>query len=301
MEILEVNEDTKNEVERSIKKFGFTVEHHYPYYNYQQTPYKSNVFFKYDKNMGILAQKTKQNVYYTVSEVLAPPHLRKEVYLGFLDKVFRNGSNKVWSELRTDFRNSLMNDPRFNNSYRTTGLTFSLNWPVFDMKKWDGHNLAGKKWKKMRNLINRVKSSHEVTFGSATDFPQKSLIKILDDWVKLRSADEVIDRQQYVNIIKNDFKGFDHTRVIALDGKPCAITAGWETVHKDTYYSNLGILNYKCSGLGEFANWDDLACLKKKGYRFVDFGGSDRALMRFKSKFRPDYYYKTHFYYVHKR
>ena len=60
------------------------------------------------------------------------------------------------------------------------------------------------------------------------------------------------------------------------------------------YYSNMGILNYKYDGLGELSNWDDLCFLKKQGYEFVDFGGSDDRILEFKKKFKPHKVYKTY-------
>jgi hypothetical protein len=300
MEVIEVNETTKKEIEKSINKYGFTVEHYYPFFEHCETQYKNNLFFKFNNGMGIMAQKTKQNVYYSISEVLAPKTRRKELYFKFLDYVFKHGSNKVMAEFRTEFRDELMSDDKYKKNFRDTGICFSLTWPVFDMKKWHGDKLDGKKWKKIRNMVNRVYSDFKVSFGKPSDFSHEQLIKLLNQWLKHRNAEEIVDTQQYINIIKGGFKGYDHVRIIALDGEPCAITAGWETIKPNTYYSNLGILNYKCDGLGEFANWDDLVCLKHKGYRYVDFGGSDEDLLQFKNKFRPTSEYQTHFYYIHK-
>ena len=39
---------------------------------------------------------------------------------------------------------------------------------------------------------------------------------------------------------------------------------------------------------------NQIAWLKKKGYRCVDFGGSDMVLLKFKKKFKPERIYKTY-------
>ena len=79
-----------------------------------------------------------------------------------------------------------------------------------------------------------------------------------------------------------------------MDNKPCTITAGWRIPNTKNYYSAVGILDYSYPELGEVANMDDLDRLKRKGFDYVDFGGSDETLLSFKKKFRPEKIYKTY-------
>ena len=83
-------------------------------------------------------------------------------------------------------------------------------------------------------------------------------------------------------------------KTLYVNGKPATITAGWKIPNSNYYYSAIGIVDYSYVGLGEIANIDDLNRLKREGYKCVDFGGSDRVLLRFKKKFKPEKIYKTY-------
>ena len=84
------------------------------------------------------------------------------------------------------------------------------------------------------------------------------------------------------------------TKTMYANGKPCTITAGWKMPNTKNYYSSIGILDYSYWDLGEIANIDDLNRLKKEGYEYADFGGSEKALLSFKRKFKPEKIYKTY-------
>jgi len=62
-----------------------------------------------------------------------------------------------------------------------------------------------------------------------------------------------------------------------------------------------GVFNYKYKGLGEIAILDELLALRKKGIRYVDLGGSDGSLLKFKKKFKPVRSYTTHVFSIVKR
>lgn len=287
-------------IRQCITKHGFSVEHQYTYFRHLNTPYKKNFFLRADDDMGVMALKTKSDVVYSLSEPLAPFGKRIDVYLAFLDHVFSDGAKKVYAELRSQTRKDLLSHPRFLERYRETGINLTLEWPVFDLSRWDGDKLEGKKWKKLRHILNQITKNHAVTFGPPSHFRKGDLRRIVREWNSHRSGSDRVDMQQYLNAINEGFTGFDHARVVAIDGKPAAITAGW-VAPGGVYYSNLGLFNYCCDGLGELANWDDLVALKKKGFTKVDFGGSDWFLMRFKRKFKPTHAYHTHFFYVYQK
>ncbi|MEK6869533.1 MAG: hypothetical protein AABX74_04840, partial [Nanoarchaeota archaeon] len=97
------------------------------------------------------------------------------------------------------------------------------------------------------------------------------------------------------------FKGMDMAKTLYVNGKPCTITAGWKIPNTKNYYSSIGIFDYSCQGLGEIANMDDLNRLKKQGYEYADFGGSEKALLSFKRKFRPEKIYKTYIFSIARR
>ncbi len=299
MELIKNVLENKKDVEKSIKRHGFMPEHNFCYYINEETPVTKNIFFRFEKDTGILAQRTNSDIWYSLTEVLAPKKKRLGLYLKFLDYAFKNNAKKVNAEFTDEFKDILSNDKRFSKKYRILPNE-TLYWPVFEMKKWDGHKLEGKEWKKMRNIINRLKNKNKIEIRDAGEFSKQELDNIIKEWVKKRKCPDKAHPYSYYNSIKNNFEGYDFARVLSVNNKPCAITAGWK-YGKNKYYSEMGILNYKYEGLGELSNWDDLVFLKKKGFSMVDFGGSDKALLKFKMKFRPHHIYKTNIFYIHKK
>lgn len=300
MELIEDIDNNSKKIKASINKHGFTPEHYFHYYRDEETTSRKNIFASFDNKMGILAQKSKK-YWNTISEVLAPDKKRLDLTLEFLNHVFTKNSIKhVEVEFDDNFREKLFVNPLFKKIYKTKhGRT--LWWPVFDMKKWDGNKLEGKKWKKMRNIKNRLYKKHEVEFKNPEDFNKKQLKKVVKDWVAGRVGNDAAQAQSYYNNIDNNFEGFHSVKVMAVDGKPCAITGGWKIVNSDDFYSCLGLLDYKHPGIGEISNLQDLISLKKHKLGFVDFGGSDPPLLEFKKKFKPHKIYKTHQFFIYKR
>ncbi len=300
MDFIEDIDKNRKKIEASIIKHGFKPEHSFDYYKDEQVSSRKNIFISFTGGMGILAQKSKE-YWNTISEVLAPEHKRLELILEFLNCAFKKNTIKhVEVEFDDDFRAQLFEDTSFKKNFRTKhGRT--LWWPVFDMKKWDGDKLEGKIWKKMRNIKNRLYRNHKIEFKGAQDFPKSQLKRLIKDWAVGRVGNDKADPASYYNNIDNDFKGFDSVKVMTLDDKPCAISAGWKIVNSNDFYSCLGLLDYKHPGIGEISNLDDLISLKKKKFRFVDFGGSDLPLLEFKKKFHPHKIYKTHQFFIYKR
>ena len=105
---------------------------------------------------------------------------------------------------------------------------------------------------------------------------------------------DTVDKEYYLNLIDSNFKGVDMAKTMYVDGKPATITAGWKIPNTKDYYSAIGIVDYSFPGLGEIANIDDLNRLKRMGFKYVDFGGSDKILLQFKRKFKPEKIYKTY-------
>lgn len=302
MDVIYDTVENKNKILKSIRKYGFSPEHNYNYYQNEQTKTKKNVFFLFDKGNGVLAQRTANGRrWYVIAGALAPEEERMQIILRFLDYVFRKRkTEKVWVEFKEDFRSKLLDFFNTNKKYRACRVNTVLLWPVFDMRKWDGHKLRGKSWKKMRNIKNNFYRLHDVEVRNSSEFSKEQLNKIVKEWIKRRSQYDKTHARSYFNLINNHFEGYDFARTMVVDDEPCTITCGWRIPNSDNYYSNTGILNYKCSGLGEISNWEDLVHLKKRGFRYVDFGGSDEYLLNFKMKFRPHKIYKTYIFSIKK-
>ncbi len=286
----------KEEIKKSIRKYGYCAEHNYHHYHYYETDGEKNVFFKLENKKGILTTyDEKNNLWYLFpSGILAPEKERFDILVQFLDYIIKNKKGKkLFVEVHEDFRREILKKLKTSNTYRASASPFILHWPLYNMSKFDA-KLKGKEWKKLRNIKNRFYKQHKVKVIDSKKLPKEELKKILDVWLKRRNAHDHVEKHYYNNLIENKLKGTDMARTLIVDGKPCSITAGWKIPNSNNYYSSIGILDYSYQGLGEVSNIIDLKDLKKKNYDYVDFGGSDKVLLYFKKKFRPEKIYKTY-------
>jgi len=290
--ITDVRKNRKT-IKNSIRRHGFSVEHNYHHFLNSETKYDRTFFFKFN-GTGIMSKLYKNREWHMFSEVLAPESKRMDLFLKFLDCSLKDKQHKkVVVETTRDFRKKIIENIN-KDKYYVRNVNYALEWPIFNMKEWD-HRLKGKEFKKLRNIRNRLKRSYNIRVVDSRNVKKEKLKKLVDDWVRNRPANDEVEKQEYYNIIDNNFKGFDIARTILINNEPCTITAGWGIVNsKKKYYSAIGIYNYKYPGIGEYANLDDLINLKKKKYEYVDFGGSDKILYRFKKKFGPHQSYKTY-------
>ncbi|MBW2992065.1 DUF2156 domain-containing protein [Candidatus Woesearchaeota archaeon] len=286
----------------SINKHGNCEEHNYEHFLYLGTSAKIPVFISFDNDMAILALKSATGkVWYVVREVLAPEEKKLEIFLEFADYILNKQDNeRLQIEVEDSFRNELLkNLDRIN--LRACPVNYHLDWPLFDMEKWDGHLMPGKDWKKLRNIKNKFYKNHKIEIKKPEEVDKEELKRIITEWKSERNAEDFARHQEYLNVVDSDFKGFDEARVLVVDDKPRAITAGWKVPNSDHYYSSLGVLDYSIDRLGEIANLDDLNYLKSKGYKIVNFGGSDGDLLEFKKKFKPHSQYRTYIFSLMRR
>jgi len=283
--------DSGKRVKRIISKSGSSPEHSYHYHCWHETKDEKPYFAVIDKYSLILARHNKRLGYWEIENGIVTPEDKKAVVLlKFLDRVFKNKkTKKVIVETTPELRKELLWRLK---RYKIGRVNYDLIWPIYHLPTWD-NRLKGKKWKKVRNLINRLKSGHRIRVVNSKDIDKKKLYALLKRWIKKRNDSDRVCLHLYENIIKNNFKGMKFCRTVMVDGEPCTITAGWKIPNSNNYYSAIGIINYKYEGLGEFANVDDLRNIKKHGFEFADFGGSDGALLKFKKKFKPVKTYKT--------
>lgn len=293
MELINNTLDARREIEECIKRNGFAPEHNFGYYTWLEEPGRSNVFLKFPGKSGILAQKNeKLRTWYFISLPVAKENERLAILAEAVDLVLSNYAVKINLETTPELKKQLT--AALKGRARTGGNNYIYCWPVFDMKNWDGHELKGKKWKKIRNIRNRFYKSNKVQVKDSKDVNPDKLRNIVSEWVRRRTN---IDRpfyQRYFNMIKNNFDGVLFARTMIVNKEPCSITAGWKIPNSSNYYSGIGLYNYKFRDIGEIANLDDLFFLKKKNFDAVDFGGSGSTLLKFKQKFKPTSIYKTY-------
>lgn len=280
-------------IEECLTKYGYSAEHNLFHFKSLAKPNWKNFFFMYG-DFGVMAQfNRKINVFKMVSEIIAPPEKREELFLKFLSQcLFEKKAKKVVVELEEKFRKKIM--PALElNGFRALSVNYALLWPLFNMSSFD-ENLSGKQFKKLRNIWNRYKGDVRIKIANAKEVQANDLKELVLKWARQRNGSDRTEYKYFINQVENGFKGCDSSRVVLSEGKPISITAGWRIPNSKNYYSAIGIYDYEFSDIGEFSNIDDLIQLKRMGYEWVDFGGSDKKLLEFKKKFGFFETYKTY-------
>ncbi len=307
IEIIENPWQREAEVKRCIEEFGHTSEHSYAYFLARAENDGKCLFLKSPEGFGILAHYAEGPMELVMlSEALAPKENRGELLHSALNAAFKNLKIRKFVVEQTEGSRNTTLEMLRGNGYRALSPRYTLYWPMFDMRRWQGDELIGAEWKKLRNIRNRFQSEHSIEIKDGKNFDKDVLKGIVKDWTERRKILSTgVDRkdsnttlyQQYIKMIDLSFEGFKHAKVMLVDGVPSAITAGWEIPNSDKgFYSSVGICNYKYEGMFEIANMDDLCYLKARGYKLVDFGGSPMPLLNFKLKFKPNFIYTTHTY-----
>ncbi|MBI2657690.1 DUF2156 domain-containing protein [Candidatus Woesearchaeota archaeon] len=276
----------------SISKYGFFPEHNYYNYLYLQGKGKKGFFFDFGEGKGLIAfHNQKNSTWRIINGIFAPSGERLKVLLDFIDWAFREkGSKRIFAELPEELKTDAFR--KLRGSYRLN-TNYLLHWPVYNLEKLD-EKLAGKKWKKLRNINNRFCKSFRIAIKDPRKVSREVLKGILLRWTRRRYPRDRANYGYYTNLIGENFKGLDVIRAVSLDGEVCAFSGGWAVPNSKTFYSGVGIFDYKHKDLGDFVNLDDLLYLKRLGYRHVDLGGSEESLLNFKKKFGPEKIHKTY-------
>ena len=293
----------QEKIKKAIKKYGFFAEHNYLHYLHSQTEWNKNIFFDYGNGKILLTQYDKDNDIWSLfpNSIFSQENERLEILLDAINYILKKQKAKKFVvEISEDLRNGILSRFKIKNSFRACNGTYILYWPIYDMKLWDS-KLKGNKWKKLRNMKNRFYRNNKVSVRDSKDVHQEDLKKILLNWLKKRDSNDRVDKDYFIKLIDNNFKGVDMAKTMYVNGKPATITAGWKIPNENNYYSAIGVLDYSYPELGEITNMDDLNRLKKKGYDYVDFGGSDKVLLNFKKKFKPQKIYKTYIFSIVRR
>ncbi len=301
MELIEDMAAERKLIESCIVKNGSSPEHNYNHYqNIEETGAK-NVFLSFGSGKGILAQHFKgANEWMMIGEVVAPEEERLGLLFEAVESCLKAGgkfvvetSEQLRKEIIARAGNKKIGKPRF-----------ALYWPVFDFSKWNGEKLEGGEWKKLRNIKNQLYRNGNVEIVDSATVPAEKLKQLISEWARKRGqygqnayrrSNNKTFYERYNRLVESGFAGTRLAKTIMVNGEPASITAGWSIPNSDhSYYSAIGIYDYRREGLGEVANMEDLALIKGTGYKYADFGGSPKSLLNFKLKFRPTSVYKTY-------
>lgn len=239
MQIFSDIDKNKEEIIESINRHGFTAEHNFYCFFYDLGKDEVNRFVSFDNNQGILAKyNEKKKEWRIFSEVLAQPNKRNGLLLNFCTHIFANSeAKKIIVELSDESRNQLLLSIK-NSELRANKINYSLEWPVFDFKSWTGDKMEGKDWKDLRYYWNKFHRDHDVKFVGCEEFNKNELLKILEEWKKNRKCSDYIKIRPYQLMIENGFNGFDHTRVLVVDGEPAGITGGFRLNNNNNNNNN---------------------------------------------------------------
>ena len=292
MKIIQDVGKNREKIISSISKFGFLPEHNYYHFLCKQTKSKRCVFFDFGQKRGLMAVFNKNNsVFYVVNGILAPRGEMADIFLKFADYVFlKKKAKKISVEAGEDFKTEVFK--KLKNSKYKASLNYSLHWPIFNLQGLD-EKLKGRQWKKFRNIRNRFYNHSLIEVKDPRRIDKNILKSILFSWLKRRHPRDRVDYSYYLNVIDNKFEGFDMVRALEMDNEICSFSAGWKIPNSNDFYWSIGIFNYRHKDMGEFVNLDDFMFLKKRGYKKIDLGGSDKAILDFKKKFKPEKIYKT--------
>ena len=291
-DVVEDTAGSRKEIQKCIDRHGHLPEHNYFYYEYMKADATVNRFLKFGSE-GVLANfDPRVAAWEFITEPLTEPQNKLRVMLEAIAFCFSSGAEKVKVELSHDFKKKFLDSlPDYLRACRDSHV---LIWPVFRMAEWDGDELSGNRWKKLRHSKNSLERMGKIDVTPCTEIRQEKLKELVAEWKRSRTPNDRANARYYLRLIDSNFAGMDSTRSVLVDGQPCSITGGWKIPNTPDYYSETGLHNYKYDTLGDYANWDDLVALKKRGFQKVDFGGSDKRLYAFKKKLNPSDSYKTH-------
>jgi len=284
-----------------IAKYGSASEHNYYCYLYNIEESEEPYIVIFDDGTGILAKyDTKGNYYRIFREVLGPRERTAEIIKKFLDHIYSENKKpkKLWLELETETRKQVL-DYIHDSDYTAHGINYTLIWPVFEMDKWSGDLMQGGEWKDMRYYWSKFFKEHKVEFKISKDVSKEEMKSMVYAWKDRRRGKDRAFIDYYIHAVEHDFEGYDVNRIMIVDGKVAAISAGFK--FKQGYYASIGLYNPDIERCNEIANMDDLINLKRLGIPLVDFGGVEKGPLEFKKKFRPTRYYKTHIFSIVKK
>ena len=292
----------KDKIRKGIKKYGHFAEHNFTHYLYSEGRLGKNVFFDFGSGRGVLARFYQGGNSWSLfpNGVLAPKEERLGLLLKTAEYILKKKKGKKFAvEVSEELKKEIL-DKLHARNLRACSCNYVLYWPLYNMELWDSE-LKGSKWKKLRNIKNRFLRKNKVKVVDSRTVPKERLKEIVAKWLVKRQKNDKVDKDYYYKFIENNFKGMDMAKTLYVNGKPCTITAGWKIPNTKNYYSSIGIFDYSYPDLGEITNIDDLNRAKKEGYEYVDFGGSEKALLSFKRKFRPEKIYKTYIFSIVRR
>lgn len=292
MKIISDIKEEGSKIKKSIAQYGNTAQHNFELFlNYAM---KSEVFIFLDigNQKGIMAYKNK-TTWKIFTDPLCKESEKLEIITKAIDFIFKEQKAKkiIMEDISEELRKGIVEFYK-NKKYRVLKPSYSLFWPVIDLKDFS-QELPGKKWKAFRKIRNKFFKENKVIFKSKHEIDKKDIKELLERWKKNRRDNDRVHFVQYLKFAESSFEGFDLFRAMEVNGQIRSIYGGWKFGKSNNYYSFLGIHDYTIDNLGEVSYLDELAVAKNMGIEFLDLGGIEKEHLGFKVKFHPSKMYRT--------
>ncbi|OGN02011.1 MAG: hypothetical protein A2651_01260 [Candidatus Yanofskybacteria bacterium RIFCSPHIGHO2_01_FULL_42_12] len=293
MKIVEDINSERDRIQACIDKYGWTSDHNLNWFAVALNgPDGKPAFAEFEDGTGVLFH-SYPGEWQIWSDPLCDKNSSTDKITEFAKFGFREGINKIWCNYISDSIYSLLKE---KNEIVLGKIDYSLDWPVLDMERFDP-TLLGGHFKDIRNARNKFNREHKMEVVNFEKTHSDFLHTIINDWKKAalfkEEANYVYDFW-YHNAVDNCFRGFKTARILIVDGRPVGFNAGYEVVNDSRRFAGIiGIHDYSIKDLGLILWLEDLAWVKRAGYKELDMQGSESGGLWFKMQFGPTIERKT--------
>ncbi len=306
--------DLKNDkvvqiINDSIKKNGFAPEHNYFELISHEAKDSKPVFVYFGDNKGLFGVDY-DDVWQIISEILAPENERAELFMLFAKHLFRNkGVKKIMMEFPFSLRKEIMKKVKEENSKKgddgkiivVGNVVEHYYTPIISLEKWDP-GLNGSDFSKLRKAKNRFFRNYKIELlkdDAIMSVPASEIKEMVLAWAKNRKAKDRAIYDSYISFINDGCKGAALSLLLKIDGKVKGLaSASLVPNTKKTVYYGINLHDYSIPEIGDFLTVIFLDELKKSGFEFLNFGSSDKKLLKYKEKFNPVSKHDSAFFYV---
>jgi hypothetical protein len=304
------DEETVALIQNAIKVNGYAPEHNY----FELLSYDSKdskpLFVYFGDGKGLFAVDY-EDVWQVLSEILAPKGERADMFIQFADYLFKNKNvKKIMVEFPFELRKEISKKIRNKNrtlidpaeKRLTVGDVVEHYYtPIINLEHWDP-TLNGPDFSKLRKAKNRFFRTHKVEIIMNEDIanvPVKDIREMVIAWAKNRKARDRAAYDAYITFINNGCKGSALSLLIKIDDKVRGLASASLIPNSEkTVYYNINLHDYSIPELGDFLTVLFLDELKNAGFKFLNFGASDKRLLQYKEKFNPVSKYDSALFYV---
>lgn len=303
-----INDDkVKKIIKNSLSAYGFAPEHNYFELISHEAKDSKPVFVYFGDNKGLFSVDY-DDVWQIISEILAPENERADLFMLFAKHLFKNkGVKKIMMEFPFALRKEIIKKAKKENAGVDEKIIVVGNvvehyyTPIISLEKWDPA-LQGSDFSNLRKAKNRFLRDYKIEIlkdDAIMNVPALEIKEMVLAWAKNRKARDRAIYDSYISFINNGCKGAALSLLLKIDGRVKGLaSASLIPNTKRTVYYGINLHDYSLPELGDFLTVLFLDELKASGYEFLNFGSSDKKLLKYKQKFHPISTYDSAFFYV---